>query len=198
MKRISGLLFAALLLTVPCGQKAHAAGEVDNYWLCAAPGTNNPVGSWCPQSTTYPAPVSVPGSGTTGIATPPGAVNQGATVGGNLTGMIACGSTAVYDASTNGTTKLVSKVTGQKIYICGYTLFAAGVVSVNLEYGTQTTNPCDTGETKLTPAFQLVGQTGVADEGVFYRGMSSAVTTDLCLKTNAGQAVQAIVYYTQF
>lgn len=140
--------------------------------------------------------VSGLGAGATGSAVPANAIYGGANVGGNTTGMIACGSSVVYDASTNGATQLVALASSQKVYVCGYSIFSAGTVNVELDYGTGTA--CATGNTKMTPAFQLTAQTGVVDGSPFYRGLATIASNELCIKTSAGVAVQAIVYYTQF
>lgn len=107
-----------------------------------------------------------------------------------------CYASAIYDASTNGATQLVAAVTGQAVYICGYTLFAGGTANVSLVYGTGSN--CATGQTKITPAFQLVAQTGLADSSPFWRGLLAPASQALCLLTSAGVAVQATVYYSQF
>lgn len=114
----------------------------------------------------------------------------------HLTGMTSCNAAAVYDASTNGATQLVALATGKSIYVCGYTLFAAGTASVSLVSGTGSN--CATGQTAETPAFQLTAQTGVADSSPYFRGMITASDTALCIKTSAGVAVQAVVFYAQF
>lgn len=144
------------------------------------------------------SPVAGLGAGATGSAVPANGIYVGGQASGNLTGKIQCDKSVVYDASTSGRTKLISKVTSQKIYLCGYVFFAAGTVNVDLDYGTQTTNPCDTGTTKLTPAYQLTAQTGISDNAGEFRGMGTAATQDICINASGGVAVQATVYYTQF
>lgn len=114
----------------------------------------------------------------------------------HLTGMTACTASAVYDASTNGATQLVALAAGKTIYVCGYTLFSGGVANVSLVYGTGAN--CVTGQTAMTPAFQLGSQVGVDDASSYYRGMATAAGNALCIKTSAGVAVQALVFYTQF
>lgn len=108
-----------------------------------------------------------------------------------------CNLKIVYDASTNGSTKLVSKVASQNIYVCGYVIFAAGTVNVKLTSGTKVTNECDTSTVSETPAYQLVAQTGIVDNHVYGDAFKVATNTDLCLNTSAGVAVQAVVYYNQ-
>ena len=136
------------------------------------------------------------GAGATGSAVPSNGVYNSANVGGNLTGLIACGSSVVYDASTNGKTQLVALSSGKVTYVCGYTIFAAGTVNVSLSTGTGTN--CGSTSTNITPAFQLTAQTGAVDGSPFYRGLATTASQELCLVTSAGVAVQALVYYTQF
>lgn len=108
---------------------------------------------------------------------------------------ITCRSTALYDASTNGSTVLVTGVTTSNIYVCGFNLFGAGTATVKLVYGTGTT--CGTGETAITPAYSLVAQAGVADGSPIYRGLLVPAGRDLCIKTSAGVAIQAQIYFAQ-
>ena len=136
------------------------------------------------------------GAGATGSAAPSTAIYPGNNVGGNLTGQIGCGSSIVYDASTNGATQLVALSSGKVIYVCGYTILASGTVNVELDYGTGTN--CGTGNNKITPAYQLTAQVGAVDGSPIYRGLATIASNELCIKTSAGVAVQAIVYYTQF
>lgn len=108
---------------------------------------------------------------------------------------IACPNAAIYDASTNGATKLVTGLSTRNIYICGFILFAGGTANVSLVTGTGTN--CGTGQAALTPAFNMVAQSGVADQSDRFRGLAVGRSLDLCIKTSAGVAVQGIVYYSQ-
>jgi hypothetical protein len=125
-----------------------------------------------------------------------GNTGQMANVGGTDTKSIKCGSSIVYDASTNGSTQLVALSGATSVYVCGYTIMAGGTVNVKLITGTGTA--CVTGTASITPAFQLTAQAGVADGANEYRGLKGASSSELCINTSAGVAVQAIVYYTQF
>jgi hypothetical protein len=73
---------------------------------------------------------------------------------------------------------------------------ASGTVNVEFDYGTGTA--CATGNTKIVPAFQLTAQVGIVDGSPFYRGLKGAASNAFCIKTSAGVAAQAIVYYTKF
>lgn len=111
--------------------------------------------------------------------------------------MFGCNQSAFYDASTNGSTKLVTGNSTQRIYVCGWDLWAGGTVNVKLVYGTGGT--CGAGTTAITPAFQFTAQTGVVDHLPVYTGAPPVpVSNDLCINTSAGQPVQGVFYYTQF
>lgn len=108
---------------------------------------------------------------------------------------IACNLSALYDASTNGATRLVIGAAKTKIYICGYTIYGGGTASVSLKTGTGTN--CGTGTAALTPAYAIVAQSQVNDTSPFWRGLLADIALDVCINTSAGVAVQAMVYYTQ-
>lgn len=111
--------------------------------------------------------------------------------------MFGCNQAVIYDAATNGSTKLVTGTASQQIYVCGWNIFAAGTATVKLTYGTGGT--CGSGTTSVTPAFSLTTQTQNVDRTPFYGGIKPVpASNDLCLTTSAGVAVQAVVYYTQF
>lgn len=133
------------------------------------------------------------GHGATASAVPAGATQIGVNVGGNLTGIQSCGSSQLYDAATSGSTELVSLTSSQTIYVCGYSIWASGTVKVELDYGTGTA--CATGTTKIVPAWDMTAQTAIVDGAPFYRGLKTAASNALCLKTNGAVGVQAIVYY---
>lgn len=134
----------------------------------------------------------------TGAAPPANSVYIGANAsgatGGLLAGLIQCDSSVAYDASTNGSTELKALTSGRTIYVCGYTILAAGTVNVKLIYGTGTA--CATGSVNMTAAYQLTAQVGLVDGAAFYRGLKTASANALCINTSAGVAVQAIVYYS--
>jgi len=144
---------------------------------------------------------AIPGWGhvATGAAPPTGSsyigANTSGATGGLVQGLIQCDSTAIYDASTNGSTELVALTAGRTIYVCGFTIMAAGTVNAKLIYGTGTA--CATGATNMTPAWQLTTQVGLVDGSPFSRGLKTASANALCINTSAGIATQAIVYYAK-
>lgn len=146
------------------------------------------------------SPVSGFGVGATGAAPPANATYMGAlsgtTAGGLTTGLIACDSSVVYDASTSGSTELVALSGTKVIYVCGYSIVAGGTVNVKLITGTGTA--CATGSSNKTPAYQLTAQAGIADGAPFFRGIKTAAGGALCINASGAVAAQAIVYYAQF
>lgn len=110
---------------------------------------------------------------------------------------IACSRVAIYDTNASGSTKLVTG-TGRPIYICGFTFIGGGTVNVKLVYGSGTN--CGTGTVNLTPAFNMIANSQVADQSSFFRGLvvpgaPAATPNDLCINASSGVAIQAIVYY---
>lgn len=106
-----------------------------------------------------------------------------------------CTQSVIYDTNTSGSTKLVTGNATNRIFICGYNLWAAGTATVKLVTGTGTA--CATNEVAITPAYSMTTQTGVPDSSPFWRGLTAQPGLDLCIKTSAGVAIQAIVYYNQ-
>ena len=110
----------------------------------------------------------------------------------NTASGIICEEAFTYDASTNGATKLASAAQSGPMYICGYTIWAGGTANVSIVSGTGTN--CATGQVAVTPAYQLTTQTGIQDGSSRYRGLNVIAGQDMCIKTSAGVAVQAIIY----
>ncbi|MFA6267670.1 MAG: hypothetical protein WC670_18380 [Pseudolabrys sp.] len=108
---------------------------------------------------------------------------------------VGCDQSASYDASTNGATRLVTGDSVNRVYVCGFTIVAGGTATVGLVTGTGTN--CATGQAALTPSWSMVAQTVVPDSSPAWRGLLAAPGLDVCIKTNAGVAVQAIVYFSK-
>lgn len=107
-----------------------------------------------------------------------------------------CTGSKVYDASTSGRTELVALSAGRPVYICSLALWAGAVATnVGLVYGTGTA--CATGETALTPMFQLAANTGIIVDAGLWNGLTAPAGNALCIKTSAGNAVQGLVTYVQ-
>lgn len=112
-------------------------------------------------------------------------------------GAIYCSQNAQYDASTNGSTRIftANSASSAQVYICGFIIQnGATATNVQLKYGTGTN--CATGATALTPNFVLPIAGRIEDSSPVFRGLVSPAGKDVCLVTSAGNAVQAILYYT--
>lgn len=206
-------IYNQMLLPVPAGTNVIGKFGVDQ----TTPGTTNAV-----QATNLPATVdtntgnasantprsviatnqpaiAAAGQGATGAAPPSGASQMGA-IGSGATGglMVApktCDLHASYDASTSGSTKIVTGVSGRKVYICGLLVQTGGTATnVKLVEGTGTN--CGTGSANITPAYQLAANSNVGFMSAFWTGMASATNADdVCINASAANAVQADLFY---
>lgn len=139
----------------------------------------------------------------TGAAVPANTNYIGTNVAGNLTGVIGCGSSVIYDTNTNGKTQLVALSSGKITYVCGYTITTSSATTVTVSLSSGTGTNCGSTSTNITPAYPIQnpasqGPAGIVDGSPFYRGLKTAASEELCLVTTAGVSVQAIVYYTTF
>lgn len=114
---------------------------------------------------------------------------------GSASAGLDCKQTAIYDASTNGATKLVTGAAAKRIYVCGYNIVGGGTASAGFVVGTGTN--CATSQASLTPQYSMVAQSAVADSSDTWRGLQVDPGIDLCFKSSAGVAMQAIIFYTQ-
>lgn len=109
-----------------------------------------------------------------------------------------CDQTALYDASTNGATQVIAAPgVNARIWICGYVVFTgSSATNVGLVYGTGTN--CGTGQTKLTPAWQLPANFGLPDNSSNFAGLMAPPAQAVCVNTSAGNPVQARISYRVF
>jgi len=121
-----------------------------------------------------------------------------------------CDSIVVTNVVSKTTTQVVAHVTGQKTYICmiiaTHPQGGGGNVSAtaDVEYGTQTTNPCDTGTTDITGAVNF-GSLSSANTGkLIIQNHQPAVITvpasqDVCIITGGTTitTVNFVVFYAQ-
>lgn len=100
--------------------------------------------------------------------------------------------------SSQATTQLIPAVSNKAIYVTSLDIVSNGTTTFTFEYGTQTTNPCDTGTTALTGPYGLVAQFGVA------KGSGTGpvlVVPDgyaLCAVNSAAIQVSGSLSYAQF
>lgn len=158
---------------------------------------------------------AIAGSGTAtlnlqGTAAPAqfSAITNAGQASGVFKPIIICDKTALYDASTTGSTEIVSLVSGRTVYICGYTVRAgATATNVGLTAGTgtncasSTTGATSNGTTganaKVTPAWVLPANSPHADGGTFWSGLHAGLSNALCVNSSAANPVTWAVSYTQ-
>lgn len=106
---------------------------------------------------------------------------------------IQCSNTALATTAT-GETQLVPLALGKKVYICGYVIEGTGADTVTLMQGTG--SACGSTSQAISPAYVLAAQTVVPDTGVFWHGMNTTASQELCVNATNANA-QVIVYYQQ-
>lgn len=137
--------------------------------------------------------VSAPSTGATAPAT---AALAGAVSSGNLTGLIACDSSAMLSMTTATTTQAIALVAGKSIYSCGFIINAGGTTTGRLVQGTGTN--CGTGQANLTPAFNLTSGGNISHgSGLGALGRTSTANA-LCVTNSAAIALNVFITYTQF
>lgn len=135
-------------------------------------------------------------TGTIAGAVPAAAGYTGINVGGNLTGLVGCNSSAKIDTASAGNVELVALSGSTVIRVCGYNFIANGTVAVQMIYGTGTA--CATGETDLTGAYNLVANSGIVVQSPFWTGMAGAAGNALCIELSGAVQVSGVVFYTQY
>jgi hypothetical protein len=103
--------------------------------------------------------------GAIGSAAPSSAQYAGALSSGNQAGIIQADASAPINISSTTAVQLVAAGSTVGIYVTGFDVMAGGSGTFTLEYGTQTTNPCDTGTTALTGPYPLTAQAGLSRGG---------------------------------
>lgn len=92
-------------------------------------------------------------------------------------------------------TQLIGAVPKTIIFVCGWELTnSAGGGTVGINFGTQTTTPCDTNSVVIAPAINI--STNAVVDHQQYASFSSASGQALCVTPNAA-TITGIVYYTQ-
>ena len=135
-------------------------------------------------------------SSSTGATAPTTASLTGVVSSANLTGLVACDSSAVLSMSTATTTQAIALVAGKSIYICGFVVNAGGTTTARLVQGTGAN--CATGLTNLTPAFNLATGGNVTLGNSVGQVLKSSSGSAVCVTNSAAIALNILVIYTQF
>jgi len=122
-----------------------------------------------------------------------------------------CDSTAIpSNITTQTTTLLIAAVTGKQIFICGITQAASGGLAASgtatFVYGTQTTNPCDTGQTTIAAFLQQANPGTATAQSVFafiplntVEKYVTPASQQVCVITGGSSPTtwKPIIYYAQ-
>jgi hypothetical protein len=120
------------------------------------------------------------------------------TNGRNCVPAIQASNSVAIAISTATTTKVITAVTGQLIFVTSFDLVSTAANTAQWVYGTTVTNPCDTGRIVLTGAY------GMSTFTVITKGNGSGpilfvpVSNDLCLVSTTTGAINGSVSYVQF
>jgi hypothetical protein len=141
------------------------------------------------------------GAGSTGSAVPSTAVYFGGSSGGNLVGIVTCGSHTYQHITSNTDTLLVQGVASQTVKICGVTYNFAGAAAQNvyLENTASANANCSSTKTQIGPL--ITGPTTGPSTVGFYNstwgGMANTSGDGLCVNSSASGGVDVEVWYTQ-
>jgi hypothetical protein len=111
-------------------------------------------------------------------------------------------SSAIAGAVSTATTTAVqvaaaSAVSGRVTHVRAYSLVAAGATTVKFEYGTQVTNPCDTGTTALTGAMTMASGTPLTVAAPIDLFLAPS-GDQLCIVQTGSVQLSGFVTYVQF
>jgi hypothetical protein len=107
-------------------------------------------------------------------------------------------SSAVIAQGASATTKVVDASAGKSIYVCGYSMTAAGTTpTVTITSGTHVSADCDTTAAALTGAMQPSATVGVLSYATPGAVMTTASGFQLCLTTAATTSVAGVLSYVQ-
>jgi len=95
------------------------------------------------------------------------------------------------------TALVLPAVAGEGIVVTSWFAIAAGTTNLTWEYGTQTTNPCDTGTTALTGALPLIAQAGGAPGSGLGITLNVPPGNQLCAINSAAIQVSGSLAYAR-
>ena len=108
---------------------------------------------------------------------------------------VLCASHAFYDASTNGSTKIITGAAGKDVLICGV-MVNVGSTATNVKLVEGTGTNCGSGTASMTPAYQIAANGNAGFLTWVWTGLKTATAgDDVCINASAGNAVQADVWY---
>jgi len=185
--------------SVTTAAPSYSTGQISPLSLSTV-GNLRVDGSSVTQPVSGTVTATVASTSATGSAPPASASyvagNGSGATGGLLAGLKTCDLHAKYDASTSGSTTLVTGVASRKVYICGF-IMATGSTATNVKLREGSDANCATNAADLTPAYQLLANDKIGMQSPFWTGL--AVSTNayyVCINASAANAVQGELWYT--
>jgi hypothetical protein len=109
---------------------------------------------------------------------------------------VMCDSSAVLSMTTSTTTQAIGLAAGKSIYVCGFVLNADGKTTAKLVQGSGSN--CGTGQSSLTPAFNVDAGANVELGGGIGRLLKSNAGSAVCVTSSSNKTLNALLIYTQF
>lgn len=111
-------------------------------------------------------------------------------------GPVTCDSSVALSMSSVTTKQAVAQSPGKSVYVCGFVFNADGKVEVRLVQGTGSN--CGTGQSNLTPPFNLTAGGSIALGGGVGRLLKSNAGSAVCVASSTKQPTNVLVIYTQY
>jgi hypothetical protein len=111
-------------------------------------------------------------------------------------GPVGCDSSAIVTLSTAATTQAVVLGAGKSVHVCGFLMNADGKTTAKLVQGMGTN--CATGQSNLTPAFNVDAGANVQLGGGIGRLVKSNAGSAVCVTSSASKTLNVLLIYTQF
>jgi hypothetical protein len=133
-----------------------------------------------------------------GSAFPSQAIGFGADSSGNMVGIIQADHSSPINFSSTTAQLLVATSGTKKVYITAWDVMAGGTGSFSIVYGTQTTNPCDTGQTLMAGPYPLVAQAGKSGGSGLGPILIAPAGSQVCAVSTAAVQMSGSYAWTQF
>lgn len=112
-----------------------------------------------------------------------------------VTNLTSCDNTASISMSSATTTQAIALASGKSVYVCGFVFNADGKTTAKLVQGTGTN--CATGQSSLTPPFNLDAGANVQLGSGLGRLLKSNAGSAVCVTSSAGKTLNVLLIYAQ-
>lgn len=111
-------------------------------------------------------------------------------------GPVVCDSSAALSMSSSSTVQAVALAAGKSVHVCAFAFNADGKAAVRMVQGTGSN--CATGQSNLTPPFNLEANGSIGLGSGVGRLVKSNLGSAVCVANSTNKQVNALVVYTQF